>query len=245
MTTSDPKTLQLDGHSGYGALASAQALGLYDGDFTVEAWVRIDAWGTTDYLPILGTAATAAQQGLHLAVWNQRPYLGFYEADTEGQSELALATWYHLAWRFTRATGEQTIFLNGVPDGSSTGNGAFLGTETVWIGRYADGHFFRGEIAELRIWRTTRTAAEILDHMHRRLAGDEPDLVGVWPLDDGEGESAANRKTRHPGRAPYGLEGRPLSVFEGQSEEQAVELDGDGTWIEIPHAADLHFVDPD
>ncbi|MCP4663440.1 MAG: LamG domain-containing protein, partial [bacterium] len=115
------------------------------------------------------------------------------------------------------------------------------------IGRYVTGNYFRGQIAELRIWRTARTQAQILDHMHRRLTGDEADLVGVWPLADGEGETAVNVKAALPGRAPYGLEGRPLSALEVHSPygEEAVGLAGDGSWIEIPHAPDLHFTAPD
>ncbi|MCP4661616.1 MAG: LamG domain-containing protein, partial [bacterium] len=229
MTTTNLKTLQLDGQSGYAALAPASDLGLYDGDFTVEAWISIDAWGT-DYLPVLGTAATAAQQGLHLAVYERRPYLGFYQADTAGCSELELATWYHLAWRYTKEGGEQAIFLNGVLDASTTGNGAFLGTDTVWIGRYADANFFKGRIAELRIWRTARPAAEILAGMHQRLAGDEPDLVGVWPLDDGEGQSAGNAKAslqgENLGAVPRLLPAPPST--------HAVRFDGITGCVEVP-----------
>ncbi|MCP4657557.1 MAG: LamG domain-containing protein, partial [bacterium] len=165
MSTEVSKVLQFDGTDDAVELGTAHVVGLQAGDFTVEAWVRLDALAG-DYLPILGTDTASPDHGLHLAIKNHRPYLGFYDNDTAGQSELATGVWYHLAWRFTAEGGEQAIFLNGVLDASATEKSPFAGVdETVYVGRYAVDHHFPGQIAELRIWRVARTAEEILAGM--------------------------------------------------------------------------------
>lgn len=43
---------------------------------------------------------------------------------------------------------------------------------------------FKGELAEIRIWKKARSQAEVAATMNRRLRGDEEGLVGYWPLSD-------------------------------------------------------------
>ena len=241
MTTTTHKALQLDGSSGFATLASAEFLGLVDCDFTVEAWVRVSGWGDTDYLPIVGTAATEGQQGLHLAIKEQKPYMGFYQNDTSGSTVLATDTWYHLAWRFAAASGEQTLFVNGVQDGTSTGNGAFQGTEDLFVGRYAAQNFFDGEIADLRIWRRALSAADVLEGMHRRLEGDEPGLAGYWPLDDGAGASAANRKAGQDGQSRDAVAASLPSPLPPRLDRVLTfERDYLRVWMEVPTTESTH-----
>ncbi|MCP4560351.1 MAG: LamG domain-containing protein, partial [Bosea sp.] len=157
----------------------------------------------------------------------------------------ALDTWYHLAWRYTKSSDEQAVFLNGVLDGSATGKGSFAGSGPVWIGRFPDQDwFFPGQIAELRIWRTARSAAEIRAAMHQRLAGDEPGLAGVWPLDDGEGETAANAGAALAGRN-FGATSVTPSPPPATAIPEALELNGTSSYLEIPHHGDLAFARPD
>lgn len=55
------------------------------------------------------------------------------------------------------------------------------------IGVFADdneGHYLDGKIADVRLWDSTRTAAEIADNMSGFVASDSVGLVGNWRLDD-------------------------------------------------------------
>ncbi|MEA5582040.1 LamG-like jellyroll fold domain-containing protein, partial [Nodularia harveyana UHCC-0300] len=56
------------------------------------------------------------------------------------------------------------------------------------IGIYKDdneAYPFQGQIAEVRIWNKTRSAAEIKADMAHPLIGNEDGLIGYWPLNDG------------------------------------------------------------
>ncbi|MDF5720734.1 MAG: hypothetical protein PUP91_09655 [Rhizonema sp. PD37] len=57
-------------------------------------------------------------------------------------------------------------------------------------------NFFKGQIAEFRIWNRSRSPIEIQADMSRRLLGNEPGLVGYWPLNEGTG-CIVNDKTNN------------------------------------------------
>jgi len=52
--------------------------------------------------------------------------------------------------------------------------------------------FFKGSIAEVRIWNTVRSSEEIQRNLSRRLQGDEPNLVGYWRFEEGDGDRIYN-----------------------------------------------------
>ncbi|MGB3268248.1 MAG: hypothetical protein WBA89_30370, partial [Microcoleus sp.] len=66
---------------------------------------------------------------------------------------------------------------------------ATLAIGNLEIGRKAEARdeYFHGQLAEIRIWSKARTAAAIQAGKSYRLVGDEPNLVGYWPLNEGSG----------------------------------------------------------
>ncbi len=68
---------------------------------------------------------------------------------------------------------------------------------------------FQGKIADVRIWNTARSAAEIARHMNRRFRGDEEGLVGYWPLNDASGSRVRDLAGGNHGR----LAGEPAWVL--------------------------------
>ncbi len=54
----------------------------------------------------------------------------------------------------------------------------------------ADG-YFKGQLAEVRLWNHPRLPEELQRDMHRRLEGNESGLVGYWPLNEGSGYTAS------------------------------------------------------
>ena len=64
-----------------------------------------------------------------------RPYMGFFGNDLGSGNNLSLNTWYHIGWRYTKATGEMTLFLDGNQIASGGGHAPFIGIGDTFIGR--------------------------------------------------------------------------------------------------------------
>ncbi len=66
--------------------------------------------------------------------------------------------------------------------------------DTGFGGGYVE--VMNGQIDEVRIWSTARSAWEIQANMHRSLTGSDPGLMGYWQFDEGNGPTAADA-SRH------------------------------------------------
>lgn len=185
------RAVSFDGRNDLAVLGTAPALHLTGHSFTVEAWVRFES-SRAAFLPVLGTDETSPGAGLHLCVRQGTAFFGFFGDDTPGRTQLTPGAWTHLAWRFDAETGEQAIFVNGVLDISTAGHQPFQGEGLVRIGRYGGDNYFQGQISEVRIWSRAIDDTEIRSRMQQRAKGDEPDLVGCWPLDDATDGKAMN-----------------------------------------------------
>ena len=81
------------------------------------------------------------------------------------------------------------------------------------IGRDSQQRYhFTGLLDELRLWNVARSQAEIRADMGKTLAGTEAGLVGYWPLDEGAGNTAANRATSTGTSGDGALENNPAWV---------------------------------
>lgn len=177
-----PQALQFDGKATYVRLGPAPSFSLPNNDFTIEAWVCVDDFSGGDK-GIMGTDQAALNMGLHLVVRDKKPYMGFYLNDQAGRTELTPKLWTHLAFRYTKSTQEQAIFVNGVLDASSVGHAPFQGTGDLLLGRWNNGNYFNGAMADVRLWSIARPAQAIRADMQKRLQGNEPGLVAYYRMD--------------------------------------------------------------
>ena len=97
--------------------------------------------------------------------------------------------WHHLAGVFTGT--DWRIYVDGllVSSSSYTINSPNLATsQPLVIGYYAaqNGQYFNGEVDEVRIWRTAKTASEIQDNMCRKITST-PALVAHYRFDQSSG----------------------------------------------------------
>ncbi len=215
--TKSPKVALGFGGDDFANLANATNLGLKDSDFTVEAWVNGNDYSGTD--TILGTDGKIDSQTLCLGVKDKKPHLGFLNNDLTSKTGLRINIWQHIAWRYTKATKEMAIFIDGKLDISEKGHEPFQGSGKLFIGRSQSGNYFNGNISDLRIWNTSRSEYEIKSHIQRRMSGKETELSGYWKLDEGKGttinDSAGDLKGTISGaswKTPQGL-----LLYDGQS----------------------------
>ena len=101
--------------------------------------------------------------------------------------DIDLTQWHHYAGTYDGAN--LRLFIDGKPVAAEACTGAISqDTGPLYIGE-DDGlnRYFRGQIAEVRVWDKARSADEIETTMRRPLQGDEPGLTGYWPLREGKG----------------------------------------------------------
>jgi len=110
----------------------------------------------------------------------------------------------------------------------------------------ATGHAFAGQLGEVRLWRTARTQAELLNHLHA--APDpaaSPDLLCLWRVDEGEGnllhDATANGLNGLLGGAPNATAQQPtwrnLVTDRGLFDPVALKFDGQDDFLTLPALA--------
>lgn len=216
----------------------------YDGEdydaLTVEAWVLAEPPGGT------------------LASWDRSEYwrfsvesggevsLRYFDAenaviqDLVGQTSVLDGRWHHLA--AVLGGGQLVLYVDGAVDatfavGQTFGKEGvarygFWGSGSEAVDESGTAHhatYFKGKVAEGRIWHVARGQSEIAADMDRRLTGDEPGLLGYWRFDEGAGGSAADAT----GNLYHGtLAGAAWNVSATLSEAEILEIETEAT--ELP-----------
>ncbi len=98
---------------------------------------------------------------------------------------LADDRWHHVAHVFGQSVGGQRLYIDGELVASGPKSKSDFGShDAVYVGYSADAanHKFRGQIAEVRIWKQTRSQTSIRNNRYLQLTGNELDLIGYWRM---------------------------------------------------------------
>lgn len=95
--------------------------------------------------------------------------------------------WHHLAVTF--AEGTVDVFLDGSTIGTAALDAATTGADLLL------GSGYRGNLYDARIWSLRREATDIAAGRTSPPAASADGLLGRWPLDEGSGQTLANRAT--------------------------------------------------
>ena len=112
-----------------------------------------------------------------------------YDSGNPNEKPLKWGEWIHFAHTFDGATGEVILYVNGVEVNRNNG-GADKKFEITGLTMCGSGsQYFRDyiEIAQVRLWRTTRSAAQIAKFMKKEVKYTDPNLVFYLPMNEGEG----------------------------------------------------------
>ncbi len=196
-TSAQTSALEFLGTNEYVEISPNSAYNFGANDFTVEARVNFDD------LSIDGGIFQAWNGGVCGTVgWGLIPEpngrIFFFIGDgasicgLDGCASQVLNTnqCYHVAGVKSGTT--ISIYIDGLLAGTNTTTKVLTDSIPVRLGvRYANTTAFPhdGTIEEARMWNIARTASQIQSTMHTSLSGNEPGLVGYWPLDDGPGNS--------------------------------------------------------
>jgi hypothetical protein len=101
---------------------------------------------------------------------------------------------HHYTFDHKNSSGELRIYEDDKEIGASTGNAnvQFSNNNALIIG----GNTFIGNMHDLRLWNKTINLNDAYAKMYAKLIGNEANLIGYWPMDEGKG-SIANDKARY------------------------------------------------
>jgi hypothetical protein len=186
-------SLTFNGSSNYISCGTADR-GIIN-NLTVEAWIKTTSYDG-QFVVTKYSNSLFSEKGFEFgtiqgrAVIYGRAGVGIYL--TSGMSNRLVndGKWHHLVGQVEQNTWR--IFVDGVLENSTTysySGGDLRTPEPLTIGAYTylTNFYFQGEIDEVRVWRTVRTAAEIQANMCRKFATAPADLVAYYRLDQSSG----------------------------------------------------------
>ena len=91
----------------------------------------------------------------------------------------------------TRGGDIATIYINGIEIGTQTGwESTYDELQPIRFGWGAENEWSYAYQKEVSFWNKNLSQQEILSNMDDALNGDEPGLIGYWPLNEGNGSTA-------------------------------------------------------
>lgn len=188
------RALSFDGTDDGVDLGNPEALWI-TGDQTIEMWVKPDDFASRRALWV---KAQGGEGALAVETDGQVTYNygvsgtngGSYQTFSSG-FRLKAGEWNHVAV-VRRLSSEPRLFwyVNGrlVNEAAAGYPAATAGSLTARIG-YGVSNRFKGEIDELRVWSTARTAEEITANLDNTLTGNEAGLAAYYRFEEGSGET--------------------------------------------------------
>ncbi len=158
--------------------------------YTLEAWIKYDGTTGTSHniissnqnpFFISGDLLRAGVNGAYSIVVNPTP--------------LEKNKWYHVAVSFDDAANTMKLYVNGVEVNSATtslsytlasGEPVFIGSHSSASPGFTPSSIFKGNIDEVRIWNTVRSASDIQNNMFKELKGaSEANLKAYYTFNQG------------------------------------------------------------
>ncbi|WP_295731190.1 DUF1735 domain-containing protein [uncultured Muribaculum sp.] len=159
-----------------------QALFAFESDPFVELYVRF------------GDIVYVDPDGRDLYNFLQIKTMGIdanYDSGNPNDKPLKWGEWIHFAHTFNGATGEVVLYVNGVEANRKNGPAGtvFNFTGLTMCASGSDWFHDYIEMAQVRLWSTTRTASQIEKFMKKEVKYTDPNLVFYLPMNEGEGET--------------------------------------------------------
>lgn len=209
--------------SQYAARTNANVVGVTNTDsITCEAWVKRES-DTGAYQYILSRRASGSQG--FLFVISTAGYLqmflgnGSAEDHVISRVKVPLGVWTHVAITMQPSSASASIYINGtlVPNTYTNSPAtSFVQNGDLRIGsNFSGGEYCDGKVADVRLWSTVRTQAQIQDNFNKQLVGNEAGLIGYWKLagDFNDSTTNANHLTAVNG-ASANTAGYPMNAIE-------------------------------
>lgn len=192
--------LDLDGTSRGVVVADNNILDIV-GDLTMEAWINPEGPGSSGaeggvFINKEGAYALARFPDGSINFALQGSSTAWSWVDTG--YDAPLNTWTHISVVYDAVSREVKTYANGDLVGiNSNADSDNVPTDIASVnatlnigGRSSGDHHFDGQMDEVRIWDTARTAEEVRNTYDKQTTGEEFGLVGAWHFDENPGEGS-------------------------------------------------------
>ncbi|MCH9659793.1 MAG: LamG domain-containing protein, partial [Bacteroidetes bacterium] len=171
-------SLRFDGANNTATIESPR---LVSGDLSVEFWMNN---ATT-----VSTATIISQQnGLSIRLENGNIIATLGGITTTNGTIASDGLFHHYTITHDNVSGNLSIYEDDRNIGGGTGlaNTQFTNNNPLVIG----GNTFIGNIHDLRLWTKSLSLSEAYANIYTKLLGNEANLVGFWPMNEGRGNIA-------------------------------------------------------
>lgn len=168
--------------------------------FTLSVWLN-PASSQNNYADIIDNNHTSYNWVIEQNGGNVNQYTwGSADGGTAVPFTLTANSWQNLT--VTRnATNVSIVYLNGVPVGTNAAPGQinYANPPSLSLARWVGGggRGWNGMMDDLRIFNRALSPAEVTANLTATLTGNEPNLIGWWPFNEGAGTNAFDLSPSH------------------------------------------------
>ncbi len=177
--------------------------------WSLEFWARMSGYSNNNQAVF---ASGSNEHEIYIRFGDaNRPYNYLQIKTLGGQvqtaSDLEVNKWYH--WAFVYDGTTLSIFRNGESDVKFDPPSPAGGMVRFnYMAMICSGSYFRDQCAlsQVRLWKTAITQTQIKNNMYYSINPANPDLMGYWPMDEGEGSKFTDISGNgHDGTAAGGV----------------------------------------
>lgn len=168
-------------------------LNLQNKSFTIELWLNKQTEGAQSILS--QGYADGDQMALSINDANQ---LEFTLSNTTISSTTAIENnkWEHVTVVYNKESNTVSFFVDGEAKSTSDGGQTLL-ADYKGEGPITVASDFVGNMHELRLWKAAKTSSDVYAQMSKTQSGKEANLLGLWPMDELEGQPQDKARARH------------------------------------------------
>lgn len=220
--------------------------------YSWEFWTRVPANATGWNLPIEFTGGDRYYIGHDSNNgWNFVVTSNGSRTDTNGDRWLPLIRerWVFVQAVLDRENSQQILRLYDPAEEmwheaqTVPASGQTNPSNSLYFSSPTSSFWYKGDLHEIRFWRQARTQADAENTMHQSLQGNEPQLEGYWPMNEGQGTTVLDQTTNgNHGKFASGAapEWRELESYGPPAEVGLAELgaftrfDGENDYMSVP-----------